>query len=708
MRLTAWGLALWLYAVSTGCAGMTTDLSAPGFLRIGAPDHAAAAKEAFEKGQYDQTIAYAETATKSDPNYLPGWYWLGLGYQAKGRYEPAIQALEKVLGLNQGSPLAVNSHLRLANLYFQVHDYDKAVANAGVFTRLEPKSAEGWYWLGLNYHYNGQFDEAIHAFNKVFPLGQPGWWNEWSYFWQGWTYARIDDWTAALAAFQKAVEVNPALEVHLRHARGWYHIQETGKHAEALKAFDAALEIRPPDDKGLLRLLLRGKAYAYLGLGDDDSALHFLNKAKAVEGYVEHWDDIFIYAAMGDKAKAYGPGLGQSGSIGAEVRDYNRDGLSGARVIVVQPGSPAQQGGLLRGDVILAIGDARIAGANDLYGKIGALSPGTAAKIKILRHGEMQKELTLSVSLWSAVTEGHSLIARIVAKRRAGGDDAVVKLQPSQAPAPTQEDVESPPVSTTPANPEAYAVVIGIERYRQAGLPPAEYAVRDAQSIYAYLTRAMGFDPKNVVLLQNDQAAKSDLDKYLGRWLKNRVTKQSRVFIYYSGHGAPNPASGKAYLVPYDGDPNYTEDTAYSVETLYAGLAQLPTHDVTVVLDSCFSGAGGRSVLAKGARPMVVTAEDPLTASGKTVVLAAAGGSQISTSYPDGQHGLLTYFLLKGLRGAADSDHDGRITTVELFNYARPTVEREARKQNVEQTPSLSPPPEVLGERGRAVWLQTK
>jgi len=37
---------------------------------------------------------------------------------------------------------------------------------------------------------------------------------------------------------------------------------------------------------------------------------------------------------------------------------------------------------------------------------------------------------------------------------------------------------------------------------------------------------------------------------------------------------------------------------------------------------------------------------------------------------------VFTYFLLKGLQGAADSNHDGTVTTGELFNY----VQSEVRK----------------------------
>ncbi len=69
---------------------------------------------------------------------------------------------------------------------------------------------------------------------------------------------------------------------------------------------------------------------------------------------------------------------------------------------------------------------------------------------------------------------------------------------------------------------------------------------------------------------------------------------------------------------------------------------------------------------------------------------------------------MLTYFLLLGLRGAADADGDKQVTTGELFSYLRPAVEREARKKHVEQTPTLNPDPKALGARSARVWLKLR
>jgi uncharacterized caspase-like protein len=193
-----------------------------------------------------------------------------------------------------------------------------------------------------------------------------------------------------------------------------------------------------------------------------------------------------------------------------------------------------------------------------------------------------------------------------------------------------------------------------------------------------------------VATLVNERATRTDIEKYVESWLPNRVEKDDMVFVYFSGHGAPNPKTGDAYLVPYDGDPAFVDATGYSLKRLYDSLGKLPAKEVVVMLDSCFSGGGGRSVIAKGMRPMVLSVENPVAAGGKTVVLAASQGDQVSSTYDQKSHGLLTYFFLKGLQGEADGNKDGSVDLAELFAYLKPQVERKARRDfNNEQTPQL-------------------
>lgn len=252
-----------------------------------------------------------------------------------------------------------------------------------------------------------------------------------------------------------------------------------------------------------------------------------------------------------------------------------------------------------------------------------------------------------------------------------------------------RSDVDALPQSRRRKNDRSFAIVVGIERYRQ-NLPKADFATNDATLVAAYLTGVMGYPEENVVTLTNDRAGLADFVKYFEKWLPNNIESGSTIFIYYSGHGAPNAKTGDAYLVPYDGDPTFIEETGYPLKRMYAALGKLPAKEVIVALDSCFSGAGGRSVLARGARPIVLSVENPMLASKNITVLSASAGDQVSATYDEKGHGLFTYFLLKGIKNEDVVRQDGSLDVSALYDYLKPQVTGVARKKyNNEQTPQL-------------------
>jgi len=255
-----------------------------------------------------------------------------------------------------------------------------------------------------------------------------------------------------------------------------------------------------------------------------------------------------------------------------------------------------------------------------------------------------------------------------------------------------KSDVDELPVMQVKPNKNAYAIVIGVEKYRQ-NLPKADFAARDAALMAEYLEKVFGYPQENIVTLLDDRASFVDFAKYFEKWLPNNIEENGTVFVYYSGHGAPNPNTGDAYLVPYDGDPSFIEQTGYSLKRLYHNLNKLPAKEIIVVLDSCFSGAGGRSVLAKGARPLVMNMDKQVFHSDRIAILSAAAGNQISSTYEEKGHGLFTYFFLRGIK-------DGNTELGTLYNYLKPQVERIARKTyNNEQTPGLIAPKGLLNLR---------
>ena len=260
-----------------------------------------------------------------------------------------------------------------------------------------------------------------------------------------------------------------------------------------------------------------------------------------------------------------------------------------------------------------------------------------------------------------------------------------LSAQNPEAAAPAiASDVDRPKYSE-PENPDRFAVIIGVEKY--ANLPKAKFAGHDAQAVRDHL-QALGVPQRNIFFAADQDATRASIVKAVHTWLPNHINGNSTVFFYYSGHGAPDPESQEAYLLPIDGDPEALADTAYPLKSLYHNLSQLKAKQIVVALDSCFSGAGGRSVLANGVRPLVTKVEIPEPTSGNIISFSAARADQISGTVDEQGHGVFTYYFLKGLNGGA-VDENGSVSVQALYNYLKPKVADAARLHNRDQTPGL-------------------
>jgi hypothetical protein len=215
-------------------------------------------------------------------------------------------------------------------------------------------------------------------------------------------------------------------------------------------------------------------------------------------------------------------------------------------------------------------------------------------------------------------------------------------------------EVDQPAFAAKPRRPDDLALVIGIESYQDSHLPKADFAQRDAEAVSSYLGR-LGVPAENIMRLSGEQATAGRIKGYLESWLPKNAKPDSRVYFYFSGHGAPDAASHDAYLLSWDGDPGLLKNTALSLAEVYADLGRLPAKEVLVAMDSCFSGASGRSVMKKGTRPLVSVRIDESLAPNLTV-LAAAQNDEIANSLEKEGHGMFTYYLLKGLSRAAAQD----------------------------------------------------
>jgi hypothetical protein len=247
-------------------------------------------------------------------------------------------------------------------------------------------------------------------------------------------------------------------------------------------------------------------------------------------------------------------------------------------------------------------------------------------------------------------------------------------------------DVQFP---SSGSQPDDIAVIIGNADYQKGkDIPNVITAYADAASIKNYVTQALGIGDENIIHLKD--ASQGELTATFGSatnpkgQLYNYVKPgKSRVFVYYSGHGAPGGEDGSSYIVPTDAQASLIDLNGYPLSTLYKNLGQIPAKSVTVVLEACFSGASQSGSVITQASPIYLKAKETSIPSNITVI-AAGAANQIASWEKDSSSGLFTKYFLKGMSGEADAapygNGDGKVEYAELEGYFKDTMTYYARR----------------------------
>jgi hypothetical protein len=238
-------------------------------------------------------------------------------------------------------------------------------------------------------------------------------------------------------------------------------------------------------------------------------------------------------------------------------------------------------------------------------------------------------------------------------------------------------------------NPDALAIVVGVERYQRIG--EARYAERDARLMRSFAVRTLGVpdDAAHLAVRLNTDASGNELRRLLGErgWLSRRTTANSDVFVYFAGHGSLG-SQRTPFLLPADADAGYVDETGVDLQALFDRLARLPARSITVMLDACFTGmARSGRPLIPGARAAVVSIEHPALLRRNMAVLVAARGAQLAGDLPAVGHGAFTWSVARGLSGSADPNGDRVITVAELSAFVEAEVSHGAATLDREQQP---------------------
>jgi hypothetical protein len=334
--------------------------------------------------------------------------------------------------------------------------------------------------------------------------------------------------------------------------------------------------------------------------------------------------------------------------------------------------------------------------------ELGSLLPGEFEQITYRGYANQRAErFDLEVCLTDARTRGSpsSSILTLPMEDSFTSVPRIVHVTPDPRPARAPMEPPPPPLTsdvdrhvplTDAVRTKGIAVVLGVERY--AAAPSADYAAADARTAARYFEHALGIPAERIELLTDADVTLARMNRVFDRdgWLARRVEEDSEVFVFFAGHGVAVSEEFDPYLVPHDGDLSYVRQTGLSLDTLVERLASLDAARVTLFLDACFSGLtrNGGALMA-GTRRLVVV---PVERSPSGVSLfSAAAGSQTAQALDEQGHGLFSYFVFRGLGGAADLDRDGLVTSGELKLYLEEEVPRAALRVDREQHPAIYP-----------------
>jgi TolB-like protein/tetratricopeptide (TPR) repeat protein len=180
---------------------------------------------------FSQGTREFERAIELNPNYATAHQWYGFSLLCLGRFNEAIAELKRAIELD---PLSLVINTDLGNAYIYARRYDEAIEQLRKTLEMDPGFYYAHWNLGSALAAKGALDAAIGEYQKA-----------------------------------RALNDDPRLLALLAYAYGF-----SGNKAEAMKILDQLAALSKQR-----YVSAHSFALVYLGLGEKNQALHFLEKA---------------------------------------------------------------------------------------------------------------------------------------------------------------------------------------------------------------------------------------------------------------------------------------------------------------------------------------------------------------------------------------------------------------------------------------------
>jgi WD40 repeat protein len=268
---------------------------------------------------------------------------------------------------------------------------------------------------------------------------------------------------------------------------------------------------------------------------------------------------------------------------------------------------------------------------------------------------------------------------------------------------------------------EVYAIIGGISAYAGPQLHlsfAAKDAVDMAHAIELGAKRLFGANKVHLTLLTTDEGTNAiapTKENFVKAFAAARQARPTDMLIVYlAGHGITLQRGNDLYCYLTQearttdaatlSDPEVRKQQTITSEELVEWIKQIPALKQTIILDTCAAGAAAgqlklidqRSITSGDAIRALDRAKDR---TGSHILMGSAADAVSYEATQYGQ-GLLTYSLLKGMKGPA-LNNDEFVDVSKLFLFAREEVEQLAKNIGGIQKPIIFAPNEETFDVGQ-------
>lgn len=211
---------------------------------------------------------------------------------------------------------------------------------------------------------------------------------------------------------------------------------------------------------------------------------------------------------------------------------------------------------------------------------------------------------------------------------------------------------------------QIWAVVVGAAQYRH--MPALQYTDDDAYHFFAFLKSPHGgaVPDEQIRLLVDEQATRENILTAM-RNIYSQADDNDVLFFYFSGHGV----RGSFLPIDYDGYNNQLmHDEVRDI------IDRSDARHKLVIADACHSGSlfmrrtPAHQILERYYEAFENT-------SGGLALLMSSKGEEFSLEDNGLRAGVFSYYLIQGMKGAADRNYNGIVTVEEAYHYVRRNVQ---------------------------------